>query len=71
MRINATQERRNTNRYPSKRPKDQPLLGKQAKWVEKQLQGRTLSLSGGNPAISKNTEERCFYFPSKGYDSSG
>ncbi|KAK1914042.1 hypothetical protein P3342_007288 [Pyrenophora teres f. teres] len=35
VRINAAQGRRNTNGYPSKRPEDQPLLGKRAKWVEK------------------------------------
>ncbi|PWO19676.1 hypothetical protein PtrARCrB10_11820, partial [Pyrenophora tritici-repentis] len=35
VRINAAQGRRNTNGYPSKRPEDQSLLGKRAKWVEK------------------------------------
>jgi hypothetical protein len=27
---------KNTNGYPSKRPEDQQLLGKRAKWVEKE-----------------------------------
>ncbi|KAL4732797.1 hypothetical protein BDV11DRAFT_201350 [Aspergillus similis] len=33
--INSTRAGRNRNGYPSKRPEDQALLGKRAKWVDK------------------------------------
>lgn len=35
IQVNATRSRLNKNGYPSKRPEDQDLLGKRAKWVEK------------------------------------
>jgi hypothetical protein len=34
--VNAVQPSRNLNGYPSKRPQDKALLGKRAKWVEKE-----------------------------------